>query len=178
MNQQPQQQQQPARPRAKSGFSFRSDKSGGSGNRGHIKKESLAESHDEKRKAHLSVTGKANPNAAITEVQPGTGFDWISIFTATNKATVAVALQQSTLASLRSSTYADQFGNPIRKWLMYSGSSTAPSNSVIVEPDRSNPTRPRWERPLDTIRSFEAAIDSEYRQRKSMMRSGRRHHVL
>jgi len=29
----------------------------------------------------------------------------------------------------------------------------------IADPDRSNPTRSRWERPLDTIRSFEAAID-------------------
>ncbi|KAL4744622.1 hypothetical protein BDW72DRAFT_79392 [Aspergillus terricola var. indicus] len=29
---------------------------------------------------------------------------------------------------------------------------------VITDPDRSNPTRPRLERPLDTIRGFEAAI--------------------
>jgi len=32
----------------------------------------------------------------------------------------------------------------------------------IADPDRSNPTRSRWERPLDTIRSFEAAIDGNY----------------
>ncbi|KAL2797375.1 hypothetical protein BJX65DRAFT_307693 [Aspergillus insuetus] len=31
---------------------------------------------------------------------------------------------------------------------------------VIADPDRSNPTRPRMERPLDTIRGFEAAIAS------------------
>lgn len=31
-----------------------------------------------------------------------------------------------------------------------------------VDPDRSNPTRSRWERPLDTIRAFEAAIDGNY----------------
>ncbi|KAI1356758.1 hypothetical protein F5Y01DRAFT_309301 [Xylaria sp. FL0043] len=37
----------------------------------------------------------------------------------------------------------------------------------ITDPDRSNPTRSRWERPLDTIRSFEAAIDGGY-NRKSM----------
>ncbi|KAL4802523.1 hypothetical protein BDV18DRAFT_163923 [Aspergillus unguis] len=30
---------------------------------------------------------------------------------------------------------------------------------VISDPDRSNPTRPRLERPLDTIRGFEAAIN-------------------
>ncbi|KAI1846850.1 hypothetical protein JX265_004820 [Neoarthrinium moseri] len=32
---------------------------------------------------------------------------------------------------------------------------------VIAEPDRSNPTRSKWERPLDTIRSFEAALDGK-----------------
>lgn len=36
-----------------------------------------------------------------------------------------------------------------------------------ADPDRSNPTRNRWERPLDTIRSFEAAIDGGY-NRKSI----------
>lgn len=35
----------------------------------------------------------------------------------------------------------------------------------ITDPDASNPTRPRLERPLDTIRSFEAAIDSTYNRR-------------
>ncbi|KAI1756590.1 hypothetical protein F4782DRAFT_272974 [Xylaria castorea] len=39
----------------------------------------------------------------------------------------------------------------------------------IADPDRSNPTRSRWERPLDTIRSFEAAIDGGY-NRKSFYR--------
>ncbi|RDW64401.1 DUF2406 domain-containing protein [Aspergillus mulundensis] len=29
---------------------------------------------------------------------------------------------------------------------------------VITDPDRSNPTRPRLERPLDTLRGFEDAI--------------------
>jgi len=31
-----------------------------------------------------------------------------------------------------------------------------------AEPDWSNPTRPRFERPLDTIKSFEVAINSTY----------------
>lgn len=36
--------------------------------------------------------------------------------------------------------------------------------TTIVEPDLTNPTRHRWERPLDTIRGFEAAIyKDEYR---------------
>lgn len=35
---------------------------------------------------------------------------------------------------------------------------------TTVEPDLTNPTRHRWERPLDTIRGFEAAIyKDEYR---------------
>ena len=43
--------------------------------------------------------------------------------------------------------------------------------TTTADPDRSNPTRSRWERPLDTIRSFEAAIDGNY-SRKSYMRPG------
>ncbi|RAL08728.1 DUF2406 domain-containing protein, partial [Aspergillus homomorphus CBS 101889] len=35
---------------------------------------------------------------------------------------------------------------------------------VITEPDVSNPTRYRFERPLDTIRSFEAAIERRRRE--------------
>ncbi|KAJ5808984.1 hypothetical protein N7474_010253 [Penicillium riverlandense] len=34
---------------------------------------------------------------------------------------------------------------------------------VISDPDLSNPTRNRLERPLDTIRSFQAAIESHRR---------------
>ncbi|KAH8434370.1 DUF2406 domain-containing protein [Aspergillus melleus] len=30
---------------------------------------------------------------------------------------------------------------------------------IITEPDLTNPTRPRFERPLDTIKNFEAAIE-------------------
>ena len=46
------------------------------------------------------------------------------------------------------------------------------SLTFAVEPDLSNPTRNRWERPLDTIRSFEAAIDGEYKRRSIVMRGG------
>ncbi|OCK80701.1 hypothetical protein K432DRAFT_381968 [Lepidopterella palustris CBS 459.81] len=65
---------------------------------------------------------------------------------------IAAALEKPTLQSLRSFQHTDVNGNP------------------IAEPDLSNPTRPRWERPLDTIRSFEAAIDNGYKRRSSVMR--------
>ncbi|KAJ5154211.1 Protein of unknown function DUF2406 [Penicillium coprophilum] len=57
---------------------------------------------------------------------------------------IAVALEKSNLGSLREIEFKDQYGN------------------VITDPDLSNPTRPRLERPLDTIRSFEAAIYGTY----------------
>ncbi|KAF3001893.1 hypothetical protein E8E13_005958 [Curvularia kusanoi] len=63
---------------------------------------------------------------------------------------IAAALEKPTLQSLRSFQHSDVDGN------------------LIAEPDLSNPTRSRWERPLDTIRSFEAAIDGEYRRRSNM----------
>ncbi|KAL2386522.1 hypothetical protein RJZ90_000659 [Blastomyces dermatitidis] len=61
----------------------------------------------------------------------------------------AVALQKSNLESLRSVQHKDIYGNP------------------ITDPDLSNPTRHRFERPLDTIRSFEAAIDGSYMNRRA-----------
>ncbi|KAF3927424.1 hypothetical protein ABW21_db0206701 [Orbilia brochopaga] len=46
----------------------------------------------------------------------------------------------------------------------------------IVDPDRSNPTRHRMERPLETIRSFERAIyndfDREFYPRSRPVRNG------
>lgn len=65
----------------------------------------------------------------------------------------AVATGQAvSLSPIRAIQHLDANGNP------------------IADPDRSNPTRSRWERPLDTIRSFEAAIDGNY-TRKSYMRN-------
>ncbi|TVY33490.1 Uncharacterized protein LOCC1_G007796 [Lachnellula occidentalis] len=55
---------------------------------------------------------------------------------------------QTSLAPIRAIQHRDAQGNP------------------IADPDRNNPTRSRWERPLDTIRAFEAAIDGNY-SRKS-----------
>ncbi|KAI9731493.1 MAG: hypothetical protein M1834_004613 [Cirrosporium novae-zelandiae] len=59
-----------------------------------------------------------------------------------------VAMEKSNLGSLNSGQYKDVYGNP------------------ITDPDRCNPTRHRLERPLDTIRSFEAAIDKEYKEKE------------
>ncbi|KAI7047285.1 hypothetical protein KC352_g46075, partial [Hortaea werneckii] len=59
----------------------------------------------------------------------------------------------STLVSLRGAQHKDANGN------------------LIADPDLSNPTRPRLERPLDTIRSFEKAIDNGYKRKSSYMRS-------
>ncbi|RPB19847.1 hypothetical protein L211DRAFT_842261 [Terfezia boudieri ATCC MYA-4762] len=47
--------------------------------------------------------------------------------------------------------YKDVYGNP------------------IVEPDLSNPTRSRWERPLETIRSFEAQINKDMRRQSAFV---------
>ncbi|KAI9679999.1 MAG: hypothetical protein M1817_005014 [Caeruleum heppii] len=64
----------------------------------------------------------------------------------------SVAAGQASIESIRSMQHKDRNGNP------------------IADPDRSNPTRPRWERPLDTIRSFEAAVDGRYSSSKGFGR--------
>ncbi|THC97992.1 hypothetical protein EYZ11_002494 [Aspergillus tanneri] len=88
----------------------------------------LTESAEEKAKRTLH--SKADPMVAMNEAQP-----------------ITVALEKSTLSSLREMQHKDQYGN------------------IITDPDLSNPTRPRLERPLDTIRSFEAAIYGTYSSR-------------
>lgn len=59
------------------------------------------------------------------------------------------ALEATTIESIRNLEHRDADGN------------------IITDPDLSNPTRSRMERPLDTIRSFEAAIDGSYNRRAS-----------
>ena len=88
---------------------------------------------------------------------------------------VAVALEKSNLGSLRDIQHKDQFGNPISMfvWLLICpllGATFA--DRVVAEPDLSNPTRPRFERPLDTIRSFEAAIYGSHSRPLSYARTG------
>ncbi|KAI5786337.1 hypothetical protein DFH27DRAFT_528264 [Peziza echinospora] len=57
--------------------------------------------------------------------------------------------QTASVGGLGSLPHKDIYGNP------------------IAEPDLSNPTRSRWERPLDTIRSFEAAINKDARRQSA-----------
>ncbi|KAK4162131.1 meiotically up-regulated gene 9 protein [Cladorrhinum sp. PSN259] len=126
-------QQRPPQRKSRS-FSFRSDKSHGSGN--HPQKADLVETSAEKDAKRIH--SKADPLLAMQEAEP---------------AQVAATVKSS-LASLRNVQHKDAWGNP------------------IADPDRSNPTRSRWERPLDTIRSFEAAIDGGYNNRRSIIRPG------
>ncbi|EME79149.1 uncharacterized protein MYCFIDRAFT_87432 [Pseudocercospora fijiensis CIRAD86] len=73
-----------------------------------------------------------------------------SIWKSTSKANPNAALVEAQPGGIQ---HKDAYGNP------------------ITDPDLANPTRPRMERPLDTIRSFEAAIDSGYKRRSTFMRS-------
>ncbi|GFF96527.1 uncharacterized protein YMR295C [Aspergillus udagawae] len=118
-----------ASPRPSRGFSFggRSDKSRRSSNAA-SNKISLRESSEEKHRRSLHT--KADPTLAMNEAQP-----------------MAVALEQSTMGSLRAMQHKDRFGQ------------------IITDPDLSNPTRPRFERPLETIRAFEAAFEGTYSSR-------------
>lgn len=86
----------------------------------------------------------------------------------------------SVLGSLRDVQHKDAYGNPIGTsslWtLNHMRANRPPARATVADlaaadPDLSNPTRNRWERPLDTIRSFEAAIDDGYTRRASMIRS-------
>ncbi|KAJ5220281.1 hypothetical protein N7468_009485 [Penicillium chermesinum] len=102
-----------------------------------VKSEASRKSKDSGHKSHLSESSQEKARRSLqTKADP----------------TVAMyelqpseqALEKSNLGSLRSLRHKDQYGN------------------VIEDPDKSNPTRPRLERPLDTIRSFEAAIYGTY----------------
>lgn len=83
----------------------------------------------------------------------------------------AQLLEQTTIGSLRSAQHLDVNGNPISKSCDLGIDRTRADKSA-ADPDLSNPTRPRMERPLDTIRAFEKAIDNGYKRRSSMMRGG------
>jgi hypothetical protein len=80
---------------------------------------------------------------------------------------VALALEKPTLSSLQNVRCSDVFGNFISEldksdcWFL-----------ILIkictgDPDRSNPTRWRMERPLETIKSFEITIDRAHAQRQS-----------
>ncbi|PGH14891.1 hypothetical protein AJ79_02754 [Helicocarpus griseus UAMH5409] len=120
-------QEVPRRPRVLSFHSNKSEKTHKSS--GSHTRIDLSETHKEKEANRMHTY--ADPTRAMQELQPS-----------------VIALQKSTLESLRNTQHKDIYGNP------------------ITEPDLSNPTRHRFERPLDTIRSFEAAIDGNYSNRR------------
>jgi hypothetical protein len=119
--QQYQQQERPGqqRPRAKSGFSFRSNHSRkSSGSSGH--KIDLHETHEEKQSRRL--TTKADPSMAITEAEPCES-NWRIASTPhyglrLTICTAAVASGvRSSLAPIRAIQHRDNQGNPIG-WLL------------------------------------------------------------
>lgn len=63
------------------------------------------------------------------------------------------AQEQNTMGNLRNLEHRDNDGN------------------LITDPDASNPTRCRLERPLDTIRSFEAAVDGYHHNQMQSYRA-------
>lgn len=67
-------EERPAHSRSKSTtFSYKSDKSGSSSN-SKPKFSFGRETHEEKERQHLTIGGKANPNAAMNEAEPGTEY--------------------------------------------------------------------------------------------------------
>ena len=91
----------------------------------------------------------------------------------TDRYKVTVANSEVTMGRpLRDMEHRDLDGNVIGMTFCQHHIAMAAHDILAVDPDRSNPTRPRLERPLDTIRSFEAAIDGSYSRRQSY-RTGR-----
>ena len=80
--------------------------------------------------------------------------------------TAAVALEESTLENIAEVQHRDRFGNVISE-SCYHYSIAHRLTAILVDPDRSNPTRPRLERPLDTIRAFERAAEATHSGRRS-----------
>lgn len=85
--------------------------------------------------------------------------------------TAATALDKSTMGSIRNMQHRDAQGNIIGAVQHYFRR-RSDAELLPDDPDQSNPTRARLERPLDTIRSFEAAIDGSYNRRSSYIRAG------
>lgn len=163
--------------RSKSSFSLRSDKSHKSS--GSIGKADLHETSQEKASRRLSLTTKADPRLAMQEAEPCksiTGIKSIKVSLTDSFCDSGHCNWPSIIISTASSN-----PTPGCKWqsyrlvaiqIQYENHRRADLTSFTADPDRSNPTRSRWERPLDTIRSFEAAIDGNY-SRKSYMRTGK-----
>lgn len=101
----------------------------------------------------------------------------VGLFTHILLSTVAVSadLGSREIFSLRSMQHKDREGKIISKSLGNPRQTVWPHTSqhharcspiFPADPDLSNPTRPRLERPLDTIRGFEAAIESTRKQNR------------
>ena len=99
-----------SRPRSKSAFSFRSDRSTPSKHES-LSKESTGAVSDDRRKSQLASATKANPNAAMNEAQPSTLVAFARI--PPDESAVAAALEAPTLQPLRSLQHTDAGGNPI-----------------------------------------------------------------
>ena len=142
--------------RSKSSFSFRSNKSDKSDPASKITDLHGTETERQKSKFHTETI--RDPNKAIRDAQPGMYISspvlGLQLFANSSSPPVDRMREANTLPALRSAQYKDWKGDP------------------IVDADASNPTRPRLERPLDTIRSFEAAIDNEWKRKSSTMRPG------
>lgn len=74
-------------------------------------------------------------------------------------------IEKVTLDSIRAVQAKDAHGNVIGERRLLLASNRRMLTIAAAEPDLCNPTRSRWERPLDTIRSFERAIDGDYHRR-------------
>ena len=69
---------------------------------------------------------------------------------------------------LRMMQHKDADGNPISKSLSRHPVQEWGLTTNAADPDRSNPTRNRMERPLDTIRAFNAAAEGTTSRRSSL----------
>lgn len=155
------------RPRARSVLSFTSNKNRKS--IGSFSRATLTETS--KEKAAHRVTSKADPTKAINEAQPG---GWSPV--AGQQALLWINTSNKIISSYRgrASNHGIYSGDTApryeRRYYKYGEHLLLPVQSTTADiwpadPDRSNPTRPRFERPLDTIRSFEAAMNGAYDKR-------------
>lgn len=139
---------------------------------GSIPKIDTTETARDKEIYHMKT--KADPTQALNEAQPGE-------FPTTNSTQCSAKLWQrlAMLLSLRPSSQSAILNTAMQRVTSlvrcrHPLHAQVVANTCTADPDRSNPTRPRMERPLDTIRSFEAAIDGSYSRRASF-RAGRTH---
>ncbi len=139
---------------------------------GSIPKIDTTETAKDKEIYHMKT--KADPTQALNEAQPGR-------FPTRNLTQYSADLWQLPAMPLRSrpSSQSAILNTAMQRVTLlvrcpHSLDAQAVANTCTADPDRSNPTRPRMERPLDTIRSFEAAIDGSYSRRASF-RAGTTH---